>query len=347
MATIDVAAGRSVAPVRDRRTWKLAHYLAVLGFIFLFWEGWTIVSWLADGPRQITEFRDSSSAGWYAARVYEGIAIMLAIAVGTYVVRGCIRERRLTLDAKICIAGALTWWLDSFTNVLQPLFMYSSNWVNVANWCGHMPLVVNPDCGALPQPIFIFNMYLFGCLTFAMIMCAVMRKARARWPGISTAKLIGLVFILGIAIDIAFEVPMFLLKLWAYPGSPDELAIMGGTATKYPAIEIVMAGVGFATFAAVRFFKDDAGRSFVERGLDHHPPRRRSLISLLALVGVLNGVWLFATGAQALVGFYADPYKKMPAYIVNDMCDAPGITGTRYGPCPGSPGYKAPIRQLP
>lgn len=346
MATIDVATGRAFATAAERRTWKAAHYLAVLGVVFLFWQGWTIVSWLADGPQQVTEFRDRDSASWVAARVYEGIMILMAIAVSTYVIRGCIRERRLTLDGKIVIAGGLTWWLDSFTNVLQPLFFYSSNWLNVANWCGHMPFVVNPDCGRLPQPFFIFGMYLFGVLLFAMIMCSIMRKARERWPGISTAKLIGLVFILGVLMDISFEIPMYLLKLWAYPGSPNELAIMGDKATKFPAIEIVMAGIGFAAFAAIRFFKDDAGRSVVERGLDHLPSRRRSLVSLVALVGVLNGVWIAATGAQALVGFYADPYKRMPAHLVNDMCDAPGITGTRYGPCPEQ-GTRAPIRKLP
>ncbi|MGH2726072.1 MAG: spirocyclase AveC family protein [Actinomycetota bacterium] len=347
MATIDVAASRARSPIHEGRTWKPAHYLALLGFVFLFWQGWTIVSWLADGPSQVTQFRDSSTASWVAARVYEGISIAMTLGVGTYVIRGCIRERRLTLDAKICIAGALTWWLDSFTNVLEPIWFYSSNWVNVANWCGHMPFVVNPDCGALPQPIFILGMYLTGCLAFAMIMCAIMRRARARWPDISTAKLIGLVFVLGILIDIAFEVPMFRLRLWAFPGSPDELAIMGGTAQKFPAIEILMAGIGFATFAVIRFFKDDAGRSFVERGLEGHSTRVRSTISLLALVGVLNGVWLFATGTQALVGFYADPYRKMAPHLVNEMCDAPGITGTAYGACPGSPGFRAPIRDLP
>jgi hypothetical protein len=46
-----------------------------------------------------------------------------------------------------------------------------------------------------------------------------------------------------------------------------------------------------------------------------------------------------------LSGPYSPKWEKMPAYVVNGVCDAPGFRGTRYGPCPGSPGYRMPMRE--
>jgi hypothetical protein len=74
------------------------------------------------------------------------------------------------------------------------------------------------------------------------------------------------------------------------------------------------------------------------------------VISTVAVMGVVNLVWLVCTTVQATVGFYAAPYKPLPAHLVNDMCDAPlleggQVTGTRYGPCPEK-GVRIPIRSL-
>jgi hypothetical protein len=329
-----------------RPTWKLAQYLAVVGVVFLVWQAWTIVAWLKDtGLHQITRYRDRTSASWYAARCYEGLAIVMAIAVAAYVIRGILRQRRLTFDAMFCIGGALVYWLDPGSNLAQPLFMYSSNWVNVQNWCGHMPFVVNPDCGRLPEPILFDGLlYTFGLLLFVMVLNALMRKARQRWPDISVARLVGFVFVLGMLADVALETPMYLLRLWSFPGAPDSGSVFAGSGRKYPWIEVVVAGGTFALLACVRYFRDDKGRSVVERGSDHLATRVRSILSVLALVGLLNSVWLFGGVVEAIVGLYSSPYRAMPAHIVNGMCDAPGITGTRYGPCPGSPGYRIPIR---
>ncbi len=350
MTAVEARVGRT-ATLRagEKPTWGVAHFLAVVGFVFVFWQGWTWVSWLAAGPHSITQFRDTNSASWYGARVFEGVAVVISIAVLTFVVRRCRREHRLTWDAKLIIAGAATMWLDSFTNVLAPLFMYSSNWVNLNTPAGSMPLAVNPDIGRLPWPILYLGLiYTFGLLAFAMVMTWAMRAFRRRWPALSVAKLIGLVFLLGVVVDIAMEIPMYRLRLWAYPGSPDFLALWSKDGMKLPLlVEVLPAGVAFATMGALRYFRDDMGRGVTERGLERHHPLTRSVISILALIAIMNGVWFVATSVQAAVGNFSGRYEKMPAHIVNDMCNAPGITGTRYGPCPGSPGFKAPIRTLP
>src|SRR5438132_7780865 len=82
-----------------RRQWSWAQWLALAGAPILALEVWTLVAWLADGPHQITQFRDKDSASWVGAHVFEAVALLLAAVVVTHVVRECLRHRRMTFDA--------------------------------------------------------------------------------------------------------------------------------------------------------------------------------------------------------------------------------------------------------
>ncbi len=335
-----------------RARWGAAHYFACFGGLMLAMQAWTYGAWLAAGPYSITQWKTPGSVNWWAARGYEVTFGFLFFCLLAWVVRRCLRERRFTFDAKLMLAGYSVIWLDAWVNIFAPVWMYSSNWVNLNNPLAGFPLPVNPDIGRLPFPL-LFHLFCYPLtnLGAALLVCALMERIRARWPAISIARMLLLVTLVGLLFDLAFEIPMFKLRLWAYPGSPDQLALFSGDSTKYPIWEMVPAALCFGSFGALRFFKDDKGREITERGLEAHAPRMRTLISTVALVGVVNGVWLVFTTLQATVGLYAAPYKPLPAYLVNDLCDAPlleggRVTGTRYGPCPEK-GYAMPVRALP
>jgi hypothetical protein len=324
------------------RSWRLQHYLACLGIVFLIWETWTLVAWLADGPRQITEFRDRSSASWYAARFYEALAVVLAIGVGASVIRGCRRAGKLTFDALFVIAAALTYWQDPMMNFFSPIFMYNSNWINLSNWTGHIPFWINPDAGRMPEPVLAIGLfYTFGVLFFVRIINLAMTRAHRRWPELSTAQLVVGGMLLMMILDIALELPAIALRMWSYPGLPNALSIFGDSSTKLPLVEVVAFGVVIGGFAALRYCKNDRGETIIERGSQRATPSRsRHVVTLLALVGFMNGGILLLNGSLAFFGLYATQYKPLPAYIVNDMCGPE----TRYGPCPGDPGYRMPLR---
>jgi hypothetical protein len=332
--------------------WRATHYWALFAAFMLVMQVWTWIGWALGGPYSITEFKTPGSVNWWAARAYEVGFGILFFCLLVWVVRRCLQARSLLFDAKLMIAGVSLIWLDAWTNIAAPIWMYSSNFVNLNNPLAGFPLPVNPDMGRLPFPLLLHSfVYPTANLCAAIIVCALMRKLLQLWPRLSTAQLIFLCVFIGIVFDIAFELPMFLLGLWAFPGTPDFLALFADHGHKFPIWEMVPAGIAFATFGALRFFKDDKGREVTERGLDRMPPWRRNLVSTLALMGVLHAVWLGCTTVQAIVGFYADPYKPLPKYLINDMCDAPvlgggQVTGTRYGPCPQE-GLRFPIRYLP
>lgn len=345
--TVRASAVSPPAGPRARR-WPLPYWLALVAVVALVWGGWTMIAWLADGPFTITQYRDTHSVSWIAAWVLQVALIGTGLGLGGWVVRQCLRERRLTFDAKLCLASLSLLWMDPLSNFAQPIFMQSSNWVNLNAWCGHMPLVVNPDCGRMPEPIlFLALAYPFGWLAMVMIMNAGMRAVRARRPDLSTAALVGGTFLAGALVDVALEAPMVGFRLWNYTGAgPAWLSIFGG-GHRFPVLEVAAGSLIFATLALIRFYKDDTGRTVVERGLESLSPRRQTVVSLLALTGLTNLLLGVGTVLVVITGPYADPYPKLPAHLVNGLCDAPGFSGTRYGPCPGSPGYRAPIRTLP
>ncbi|MGH9037379.1 MAG: spirocyclase AveC family protein [Acidimicrobiia bacterium] len=335
--------GRGV-DLTPRRTWGPAHYLAAFGAVLVFYIAWTWGTWLLDGPTQITAYRDTDSVAWYAARGYEVAACILAVILTTGIVRACRRERRITLDGMIAIGGAFTYFWDPIPNWIMPNFMYSSNWLNLNDWTDHAPFVINPDAGRLPEPVlFIGLTYTFGLLFFAIVLNALMRAARRRRPSISNAKLVGVAALGAFGLDIALEGPMFLLHLWGLPGAPAEFALFGGN-SRFPPAEFIPVTMVFTGWACLRFFKNDKGEAITERGLVGLSPGRRTVVSVLATIAVCNSLLLVLGLVQITAGFFADPYPRYPVHMVNDLCDAPGVEGTRYGPCPGSPGFRAPGR---
>jgi hypothetical protein len=328
-----------------KRRWSPQAFLALAGALFVFWGLWTIGAWLLDGPHQITQWRDREAGAWLGARIFEAVTIALAIPIAVHVIRGIRREGRLTFDAKICLACLLVYWQDPFVNFAQPVTLYSSNWVNLNTWCGHMPFAVDPVCSQIVQPVLMgVPLYLFVFLGLIMTINAAMRRYRSRWPDISAARLIVLTFLTAAVLNLAFMGPPIYLRLWTFPSLP--FSIFGHDA-RYPITDLFAFSGFFTACAALRFFKDDRGRTVVERGFDQLTARWRGIFAFFALCGFVQ----IGFAAGSAIDIFAEPYStyhaKVPAHVLNGLCDdGVNATGTAYGPCPGRPGYKVPLRKL-
>jgi hypothetical protein len=325
---------RAAVPAEQRAVFP--RVLAAFGVVLVAYEVITLVRWLAAGPHQITQFRDTAAASWPAARGYEILVAGVSVWLLVRVVRQCRQQRRLTLDAQMLIGGVAALFWDPFGNFFQPAFFYSSNWLNLDSWTGFAPLVVNPDASRMPEPVFIMFVYPFGLLAFAMMSNAVMRAAHRRCPHWSDARVLAAGSVAAFFGGMALEAPMFLRHLWSLPGAPRELSLFDN-AHRYAAVEYLTTGMVFAGWAAVRYFKDDRGRAFTERGLGQSG-------SVFAMVGWCCSLLLVLQLVVNLFAFKAAPYPAdFPRHLVNDMCDVGATTGTRYGPCPGSPGFRMPV----
>ena len=332
-----------------RQPWGWSQWLAVAALPLLFLEGWTLIAWLMDGPHQVTAFRGHSHGlEWWGAHIAEAAVIAISLIVLTKVVRDCLRQRRiLTFDVMLCVCTALMIWGCGGLNVFQPNFVYTSEFVNLNDVCGHLPFVVNPDCGRLPFPvIFLGLLFTFGLPGIAMLVDAVVvRPARRRWPHLSNAKLLGLILVATAVISLAEPLVIIPLHLWSYPGAPWAVHL-GGDAWRWPifpeyGVFILFAGLP----AALRNLRDDQGRTIVERGLDRYRPGLRTVITLLATYTLIQLVlWVPGTMPDWILGWRATNWARLPLSVNNGLCDQPGvIEGTRYGPCPGSPGYRMPV----
>jgi hypothetical protein len=351
MSTTELLQGKSglaMAAPTTRKSWPWQQYVALVGVVFLVWEFWTYGAWIKAGPQAIDAFRDTSSTAWVVTWVYQAVVVVMATIVLTIVIRRCLRERRLTFDAMLCIAGASAFWLDPVANFFQPVYVQSSDWINVGNWCSQMPFVVNTQCGRVPEPIlFMSLLYLTGFVAIGAGMGYLMDRIRRRYPEISKGKLILCLCVLALIVDLIVEYPPMYLHLWNYPGSPNRLSVFSHS-QKYPITLAIGAIIGWGSVALLRNMRNDRGQTIVERGLEHVGTAKRTLISLLATIAFMN-LMVFAVDASLAVGGpYSSPWTGLPRSVVNAVCDTPDgtVKGTVYGPCPGSPGYKMPGRNL-
>jgi hypothetical protein len=327
--------------------WRRQHYLAVVGCLFLAWGAWTVLAWLAAGPAPVTAYRDPTSSAYTLSKVYEVVAVLLILGVGTHVVHGCLREQRLTFDAQLCIAGLLAYWQDPFYNFFVPTNLYSSNFVNLGSWCSYAPFVINKACSGSPEPLLVIGaIYLVGFLVCAMLGGWVLRTVATRIPGASLAK--GLLFLAVFAIvaDLLIDGIASQLNLWNL-FIPSGVSI-GTAARPFPFTLPLSAILFFGAPTLARYSRDDRGRTMFERGLDHLRPRTHKALSFLALVGYMQlmvAVTILLTIAP--LGLYANRSPAYPAYIINGQCDIGPFHGSAYGPCPGTPDFSAPLRHLP
>lgn len=335
------------AAARGRR-WSWPHYLALAALPILFLEGWTVISWLADGPHQITQYRTGGHGKeFWGARGFEAFAIVLSLWVLKKLIEDCReRKRFFTFDVIFCMACATLFWANGGNNFFQPMFSISSEFVNLNDTCGHNPLIVNPDCGRFANPMIFLGLFeVFGLLGCAMLLGGVARRCKDRWPSLTTPMLFGIVSLGGCVLVLGEPAVLLPLNLWTFPGTKLSFSI-GGEGFRYPfAPEMLVFGLWIGTISCVRIFKDDQGRTLVERGLDHHGPRVRTAITLLAMYGVVQlATWGQSTAPMWVLGFNQNQWPALPSHVQNGLCDSPGVTGTRYGPCPGTPGYRMPIR---
>ena len=320
----------------------LCHYLAAAGGLFLVWEAWTLTAWLTDGPRMITEFRDRTSPTWWIARSLEGAVIVLAVVMTALLVRAHRNGRRVTFDVLFVVAASLAFWTDPLDNWIQPIWLYNSNFVNVSNWSGHMPFVLNPAADKVPEPI-LFGVltYSFGILAFCMLMEAIARRLLVRRPDLTRGQLWLRLFAIGAVLDLALEVPLLATGMERQAAFPSWASIGGHSPAKFSLTELVGVALVFSGFAMLRLARDDRGLTLVERGW--RPGPRATALTFLALFGVLN-LGLFAcNGALAATGLFADHYPQNPAYLLNGICGP----ATDYGPCPGTPGYQLKLKSTP
>jgi len=307
---------------------RWALWCAWVGAAFLPIQVWTVGSWLADGPHQITAGRQSGTTNWYAALIFEVFTLAVAVAMAIIVIRGCLRERKFfTFDVIWVIVGLTICWGDTGVNVFgTPGMLFSSNFINLNGPLAHLPFGAQ-RAGLAPDPLlFLLPLETFGLLGIMKGLRAFALWLRARWPRMSTATLIVVLVVMSFAVDIALEFALIHFGLWNYLSPPWMSFGAGGSGLRYAGLELIAGPTFFLIPALLYIFRDDHAQTLVERGTSHLSRPRRIAFVTLALYGFVQlNTWVLGTAPDWIyLPVEQKPWPTMPAYLTDAVCRAPG-----------------------
>jgi hypothetical protein len=139
----------------------------------------------------------------------------------------------------------------------------------------------------------------------------------------SYLAMLGVVFGTMALMDLVLELTTISLELWAYPGVVRSWALFPGTRFQFPIYQPLVIGLWCGGLTAIRYFRDDRGRCFAERGIEHVKlgPKGSRLLSFLAITGLMH-VWMIVGLfiPYALFTMKVDTWAPTPSYMRAGVC---------------------------
>lgn len=337
----------SAKPVaQEARRIVAVKWWATLGTVIVAFIAYVLFHW-ASGPffeRVPTGPMDPPAYMKVAMVVFQAVSIPIGLGlIYWFAVRPIIRDRRLSLDGMLVIAFSTLWFQDPLSAYGGHWFTYNSWAINYGSWVHSVPgWLSNGKPGAmLVEPILIMpGLYVYVFVITMFLGCAVMRRAKAKWPQIGTVGLIGLCFASMVAFDIILEGVIFMpLGIWEYPGGRGP-SIFSGTYHAFPLNEVVTVSMTFTAVACLRYFRNDRGQTLVERGSEHlrMSGRNQAIVRALAvLAGVHVALFITYNVPNYWIGTHSKVWQQdlvERSYFTDGLCGA----GTdRACPGPGVP----------
>lgn len=332
-------ASRAEAPPFEQRKTKAVKWWAALGAACLATWAYLWIRWVASGNATPTPTGLIPVPGWMraAAHLHEVVAwSLLGSMVFFWIVRPWLRERRLTSDGMLLIGGLSCIWQDMLPSYHTPFFTYNTAFIQFGSWNNFIPGFQTPNSHLIAEPlVFALGIYPVSLLLASVLGLRLISTARARWPQMGNTGLFALVFVPLAVVDAVVELAFLRLGLYAYPAAWGPTAFKGHY-YQYPLIIAFLWGGCFWTaMTAIRYFKDDRGRTVAERGAEELRATRRQKtgLRLLAVVGLVNAMFMVFNFAlmnvAARSGRWSDDVVKR-SYLTNQLCGP----GTDYA-CPG------------
>ena len=302
-------------------------YVAAIGALLLAFEAYVLARWIT-GPHFTATATgpDRLSSGKQALFTVLQIAVSAALipCLWFWVIRPWRRAGRMTTDGMFAVAGGLLFFWDMCMNYRSVALFYNSDLVNLGAWAnGSWPGWTSPHGNLLPEPLLIVP-EAYTTLVFVQIMLVlwVVRRIKRRLGFLGTcAAIVGGLFVT----DTIIEGTVLRTGLYAYPGAIRSLSLFAGRTYQVPLTEtFFFGGLGLGAVAILMYFRDDQGRTIVERGLDRirAGERTKQLIKFCAIFGAVHLAFivLYMVPSQ-WVATHSDAFPKgYPSYLTNGMC---------------------------
>ncbi|MCV7103568.1 spirocyclase AveC family protein [Mycobacterium palustre] len=322
----------AAAPARDRhqgRRIATAYVWATIGAIAVVVQAYVYASWLLSpdlvpaplGPDPVPP----SDKMW--AWILQPLFVAAGLAATLWIVRGCIRAGRFTFDAKLWCAFMSLAWLDTVANFTRPVVAFNAYYVNLGSWNADIPGWMSAGVRRFPSTFLIeFPSYMFLALV-PVAGCAFLRALSKRWPRLGPIRLLGCWWLVAIVFMVAFEEPLARAGwlIWI-GGNVPGLTLWPGTRYQLPLLldPILWGGPVLTAVTALRYYRDDRGRCWVERGLDtvsRLAPRVGTAMSTLAVIGFATvGMVIYAVGGTVVAQAHTVAPPGMPSYMRAGLC---------------------------
>ena len=323
-----------------------AFFWAVAGGLILAFQFYVLGSWITGpnfkptppGPDTI-----SDSLHFYYLLLQIGVSGAAVACMAKWLVLPYLREKRITADGRLFIAGGMIFFWDCSMNYTSTALFYNSHLANFGAWTsGAWPGWMSPSGNRLPEPLYItIPGYVSLVTTQAMFICWLLRKAKARWPQLGVASTIGLIFLGGTIVDSIIEVALLRTGIYAYPGAIRSISLFAGQTYQFPLNEgFLFGGLGVGSMTALHYFRDDKGQTLAERGIDklRISDTGKQWLRTFAVYGFCHLLFLMLyTVPMQWFSLHSDPFPQYPSYLVNGMC----TYGVNADQCPG-PGVMMP-----
>lgn len=313
-----------------------AVYWAALGSAFLCLAAYVWGSWILS-----PDFRPSPAGPdplphnvWMSLRIVETIAALtIASMIVLFVVRPLIKDRAIGMDGLLMLNFLLMWWTDPIDNYINFSFMYNAHSVNMGSWARFIPGWGYPNPQNFPEPLLLMGGFYIGfTLINVLFGCWLLRKSSAIWPGMKRGWQFAILFLALGLIDLVVENAIMRTGIAAYPGVIKSISLFPGEVYQWPLYEAGIIAFVNTGFICLRYFRDDKGQTFVEKGIENLrlEGAKKKLVTFLALAGFIQPWFLISYYLPYnLFVIHSDTFPAYPSYMRAQMCGE----GTAYA-CP-------------
>jgi len=307
----------------------LIKFWAVIGavLIAICIQGWA--RWLLAGDLHPTPHGPDSIDAWRstALRIFEVLSITTGMWLAwRYLVKPLIKERTLTFDGMYILGTIPLWFWDPIINNFNFIAAYNTHFVNLGAWTDYIPFFNFANAQGFAEPL-VVNVGLFIWWVFgqSLLGCWILRRLKERRPQMSTISRL-LVLFAGEALAafiLEWLVFVCIFQAWFYNAAYSPLTIFAGHWYQYPLHEPVAIAVWGVALTTLRYYRDDRGRSWAERGVDdlNVSERTKKGLSFLAINGYLQVSIIIYYLSWCVWAMNADTHAKdAPSYLRDQIC---------------------------
>jgi Spirocyclase AveC-like len=258
-------------PAIVEKRWNPVQAAAAVGVALALFEVYIFIRWVTGPNFQEVTSGPSVPPGWMAIgiRAVEIIGpIGGLILIWKFVIAPWRRDRRIPLDGQLVIGSLAISLFDATSNYFRPWFTYNSYFFNLGNPTSELPGWVSwhePGAQTAWPILFIVPLYPVFFLGIPMLICWIMRRVRNRFPGVPTVALIALAFVTVFVIDALLEGCVIMRMGW-YEHSGWSFPFLDSYYGHNALRNISLVALTITTVSCLRFFVNDRGETFIERG---------------------------------------------------------------------------------